>query len=406
MRRRTYLATATVATLGTAGCLARDTGDDESDGSGEDEPEPGEEPPADADTWDDFDALDDWEASMGSLSGDDERTVTGSQAAHVEVNEVGTDGRIVRSLDPPLDCSGVVPGMAVASEHATVVVIQLLDADGESIEFRQRTAPEHPFVRRNFGFWRMAGGVDLERIVEIRVSFWVDEDHAGELWVDDFFFVHRPERGAVLVQFDGGYEEDYTRALPILERRELPATTFVATDRVRESLDEDGDRLTEDQLGELADAGWTVGSHGARGLQLPSLEADERASDVAEAADWLDERDYDPRYLSFPGGRFDEESYEAVGEHHDLAFAGDFPASGHVANPHLCPRVHDPDPQEARDLLEVTAEVGAITSVVFHRVGGDTAASVEALATELRRYVDEGELEAISPATLAEEYVH
>lgn len=413
MKRRTYLTTATATTaLAMAGCMSGGDGPDnesnESDDFGDfDDDDPSEEPPELAGTWDDFESLDEWTATKGSLEADTEQFTTGSQSVRISADDSANRGRIVKTLSSPLDCSEVVPGLAMASDVRSSPVIQLWDENGHKAQYRQQTAPENPFVRRNFGLSKMAGEVDLERIGEIHIVNWLGEDREGDLWVDDLFFAPRSQQGQVMLQFHGGYEAEYTEIFPVLDEYDVPATTFVPTGQIRESENADGDRLTTGQLDELAAAGWTVGSYGKRGLRSTDIDADQREAEVTEAASWLEEHGYEDgaRFFAFPGGTFDETTYEAVTEQHDLAFAGRFPSMGHAANPHLCTRVMNPDPEMAGNLLEWTAEVGGITTIAFTAAGDGVAESLEAMATELPEYLDSEDLALLTPEQMADEFV-
>ncbi|WP_254861982.1 polysaccharide deacetylase family protein [Halovivax gelatinilyticus] len=403
-------ATATLAVAGCAGDAGSDDDSNETDGDDSygdfDEDEPSEAPPDLAGTWDDFEDLDDWAPMDGSLDADTDQYFEGSQSALISVPESANSGRIIRTLSSPLDCSEVVPGLAMASDGPGAPSIQLWDEDGAKAEYRQETDATHPFVRRNFGLSKYEGDVDLSRIGEIHVVHWTGDEFEGQLWVDDLYFSPRSEEGKIQIQFHGGYEEDYTVAYPILAQHDLEATTFVATNRVRETQNAEGDRLTVEQLDELADAGWTVGSYGRRGLQSTDVDPDEREADVYEAVDWLNDRGYDGAgFFAFPGGRIEDRGYEAVTEAHDLAFAGRFPSQGHAANPHLCPRMTNPDPEEALNLLEWTATVGGITTIAFNRVDSEAQTALEALASELSAYQEEDVLEVITPQEMVDEYV-
>ncbi|MFC3960060.1 polysaccharide deacetylase family protein [Halovivax cerinus] len=408
MKRRTYLTTATATTaVAIAGCTSGD--DDPANESDDDigdfdDDDPSETPDELAGTWDDFESLADWTATKGSMEADTGRSVTGSQSVRISADS-DARGRIVKSLSAPLDCSEVVPGLAMASESSNAPAIQLWDENGHKAQYRQQTDPENPFVRRNFGLSKMGGEVDLSRIGEIHIVHWLGDDGEGDLWVDDLFFSPRSQNGQVMVQFHGGYESEYELAYPVLDEHDLPATTFVATQRVRESRNAEGDRLTTEQLDELAGAGWTVGSYASRGLRLPDLDEGDRESEVRESAAWLEDNGYDARFFAFPGGRFDEASYEAATDQYDLAFAGRFPAQGHAANPHLCTRVANPDPETAANLVDWTAEVGGITSIAFSHVDDDVVASLEAIASSVSDHRDADDLSLISPAQMADEYV-
>jgi peptidoglycan/xylan/chitin deacetylase (PgdA/CDA1 family) len=65
--------------------------------------------------------------------------------------------------------------------------------------------------------------------------------------------------GAVLVTVDDGYACLHSRALPILRRHGIPAVAFVPAGLVGAA---DGPRVSWDDLGSLADAGVSIGSHG------------------------------------------------------------------------------------------------------------------------------------------------
>ncbi|AGB17085.1 putative xylanase/chitin deacetylase [Halovivax ruber XH-70] len=411
MKRRTYLTTATATTaLAVAGCTSG--GDDDPDNDSDDEfgefddDEPSEAPPDLAGTWDDFESLEEWTATKGSMAADTDRSVTGSQSVRLSPDS-DARGRIVKSLSSPLDCSEVVPGLAMASESSNAPAIQLWDENGHKAQYRQQTDPENPFVRRNFGLSKMGGEVDLTRIGEIHIVHWLGDDHEGDLWIDDLFFAPRSENGQVMVQFHGGYESEYETAYPILDEHDIPATTFVATGRVRTSENAEGNRLTTEHLDELSNAGWTVGSYANRGLRMLDFDPEDREAEVRDAAAWLEDNGYGDgaRFFAFPGGQFDEVTYDAVADQHDLAFAGRFPAQGYAANPHLCTRVANPDPETAGNLVEWTAEVGGITSIAFTHVDDSVASTVEALASSIAEQQEAGDLSLISPAQLADEYV-
>ena len=412
MQRRTYLLTASLAaTTAIAGCTGG--GDDAGNETGDDsfgdfDPDtPAEEPPELAGTWEDFERTHHWEVVEGQLENDRERFYEGSQSAHLSVEEAATNVRIVRTLDAPLDCSEVVPGMAMASSGQGAPSIQLWDERGNKAEYRQEVDEHTPFVRRNFGLSKMEGDVDLGRIGEVHVIHWVGEEADGDLWVDDLYFTERSREGRIAIQFHGGYESEYERALPVLQGSTLPVTTFVPTGRIRPDDEASGDRLTEDQLAALADEGWTIGSFAHRGLRLPSVDEDERADDVAMAAEWLRDHGYEDgaRFFAFPGGRVDETSYAAVQEHHDLAFAGRFPSQGHAANPHLCTRMMDPDAEDVSNLLDWTSRVGGITTLAFGQPDGDTVDALEVLLDELPEYRQEGRLSVLSLDRMSEEFV-
>lgn len=403
MNRRRYVALA--ATVSVGGCLGTvsdsnetETTDGTSDFDAETEVIAVEEG-----TYDEFEAIDEWLVGSGSLEADEERVYTGSQSARLTANDDDDRVSIVHSPRQPLDVTGYAPGLAVAADDDLTLRIRLYDQENDFLEYRARVAAGLGFLRHQFGITRVAGEPNLERVSRIAVTRLVDDADA-ELWIDDLHFVPCPSPGTVMIHFDGGYETDYTRALPILEEYDVPATTFVAPDRLREDDGDEGDRLTEGQLEELADAGWTIASHSDRGLPLPAVT--DPAADIADAVDWLEANGHETgaRYLSFPAGQYDEPSFDAATEYHELGFAGDGAAHGYVTNPHLIPRVVDPDADFAREAIELTAAFGGITSFVFYELDDDAEEVLTDLAESLAARESDSDLSVSTPAAIADEY--
>ncbi|MFC4438198.1 MULTISPECIES: polysaccharide deacetylase family protein [Natrialbaceae] len=437
MDRRTYLATGAVVAL--AGCSElggpgeaddEDPEDDERNGddtNGEDE---SDDYPELAGTFDDFEDLEPWVAfqDIGSIEADTERAYDGSQSARLTPDAEG-HVRVRRELDDPIDITEVTPGLAMTAEDRGIVLIQLQDESGDYVEYSQQVLGDMPLARKNFGPTRVRGEPDLENIIVLQIIRWFgsDEAVAGEedeeleesdgaaddatdqMWVDDFHFVPNTNPGKVMIQFHGGYETHYTEAYPRIAETDYPATTFVPTGRLREDPAVEGDRLTHEQVGELADEGWTIGAQPANGLQLQTVESDRVEEVVTEPADWLADEGYDDgaRFFAFPASQYTEESYEAVQDTYDLAFAGQSPCQGYAGNPHLCSTVPNPTPDEATELLEWTAEHGGITSIAFYQLEeSDALGGLEATLDGLDEYVDSGDLEVITPAEMADEYVY
>lgn len=429
MNRRRYLATGLVVAL--AGCTelgspdeadtengVDDGTDDESDSNGDDDADDGDDHDEEEEeeeethddelvgTFDDFEDLDAWYAldDIGSITADTEYVYEGSQSARLEHDDGQV--RVRRSLDEPIDVRGVVPGLATTAQDRGSILIQLQDEDGDYLEFSQQVMDGMPLARHNFGLTRVRGDPDLSEIIVLQIIHWGDEP----LWVDDFHFVPKPDTGRVMLQFHGGYEAHYTEALSILEEYDLPATAFVPTGRLRPDQAAEGDRLTYDQVGELASAGWTIGSHSAQGSQLADADSvgDDLESNVVDPIDWLEEEGYadDGLYFAFPGSVYHEAAYELVQENYDLAFAGQSPAQGYAANPHLCSMVANPDPNEAVDVLEWTAEWGGITTLAFFQMEDEeVVTALENAAAALAELVEAGDLQVITPEQMADEFV-
>lgn len=431
MKRRTYLTTASAFTItAVAGCMGdndadeeentdsandetddhdddgTDSGGDESDENGEDEY------PDLVGTFDDFEDLDAWETIAGALDPDGERVFEGSQSARLSAAESEERVRIRRELDEPIDVTGVVPGLALSTSRAANPIIQLHDGDGNYLQFQQHVREEHPFLRHNFGHTAVSGDPDLSEITEIQIEQWSGDESEAEFWVDDLHFVPRVEEGRVMFQFQGGFESDYTHAFPVLEEYDLTGSTFVATSRIRASEAGDGDRLTQGQLEELVDAGWSLGTVGARGLHMSELGPDGIEENVLDPLEWFDENGYDDaRYYAFTGGRYDEGMYNLVEENYDLGFAGRYRSQGWASNPYTITRIsgdegqRNLDAEQMIDALDWTAEHGGITTIVFYEMDEEDASALEEAAAHLAELQSAGDLELIAPDEIANEYV-
>ena len=415
MHRRTYLVTAvaSASTIAIAGCTGGEP--DDADGDDENGRDDGDEDDDSAGRWgehdglvgtfDDFEDLAAWEAVYGSVEADSGQSVVGSQSARLTPNEDG-EIRFRRELDETIDASDVVPGIAVDDSEPGSVILQVQDGDGDYVEYSQRVMGGMGLTRTNFGITRIRGDPDLTETSRLQVVRWYQDSDGptdGELGVDDFHFVPKPETGAVMLQFHGGYDTHYTEAFPILQEYDLPGVAFVPTNRL-------GQRplMTSGRAGELASAGWTIGSFSAYGQPLPNLGSGSMEDDIVDSAEWLDENGYadGASCFAYPGNQYDRASYDLVREHYDLAFAGTAPAQGYAGNPHLCSMVPGPDPGEVTELLEWTAEHNAVTSFAFYQLEEtDALAAVEAAAEGLAQRVASGELDAITPERMADEYV-
>jgi peptidoglycan/xylan/chitin deacetylase (PgdA/CDA1 family) len=114
---------------------------------------------------------------------------------------------------------------------------------------------------------------------------------------------HRP---TVSVTFDDGFADNYTNAMPILLRYEIPATFFVPTgliDRDPSVLElaskwggwpEEGATLTWEQIREMRRAGMEFGAHGHRHIPLGPLKAEDAHADLSTSKRILEDRLEEP----------------------------------------------------------------------------------------------------------------
>lgn len=102
-----------------------------------------------------------------------------------------------------------------------------------------------------------------------------------------------PPPGYAVVTFDDGLRDNYTTALPILRRYEIPATLYVAVGFIGGSSPwiapgPAAEMLNEDEVRALAAAGWEIGAHTMTHPDLSQLDYDRCLSEVESSRDALE----------------------------------------------------------------------------------------------------------------------
>jgi peptidoglycan/xylan/chitin deacetylase (PgdA/CDA1 family) len=160
------------------------------------------------------------------------------------------------------------------------------------------------------------------------------------------------------VTFDDAFASVGRLALPVLAALDVPATVFVPTDHVSRARpmrwtgiehwhgtphEDELTPLTWDQLGELADVGWEIGSHTCSHPRLTELDDDWLEDELERSRAVCEERLGRPcRSLAYPYGAHDRRVMAAAARAGYWAAAG-LPARGEgvadAASPFSVPRV-------------------------------------------------------------------
>ncbi len=112
-----------------------------------------------------------------------------------------------------------------------------------------------------------------------------------------------PERPIILT-FDDGYVDNYENAFPALKEFGFTGTFFILTD-----VTDRGEPayMTWDMLKEMSEAGMSIEVHGREHLDMSNRDHDWLVYHLRGAAETIEANlGYQPRFVSYPAGRFDD----------------------------------------------------------------------------------------------------
>ncbi|EUJ39247.1 polysaccharide deacetylase family protein [Brochothrix campestris] len=117
-----------------------------------------------------------------------------------------------------------------------------------------------------------------------------------------------PAEKVVLITFDDGYTDNYTAALPVLERYGLASTVFMITGTTGKP-----NHLTIEQMKAMQQQQVTIESHTVNHQELNLLAKETQLTEMIDSKRFIkDELDYDSIILSYPVGRYNDETLAAA----------------------------------------------------------------------------------------------
>jgi peptidoglycan/xylan/chitin deacetylase (PgdA/CDA1 family) len=115
----------------------------------------------------------------------------------------------------------------------------------------------------------------------------------------------------LVITFDDGYRDNFTKAIPILKKYNLPATFYIATDYIDSTFqtwwDIQNNVTTEwmswDQIRKMHRMGFEIGAHTMTHADLGSIDASSCQKEVLGSFDRIEkEVGYRPKFFSYPYG--------------------------------------------------------------------------------------------------------
>ena len=142
--------------------------------------------------------------------------------------------------------------------------------------------------------------------------------------------------------FDDAYRNFAEAALPILERRGVPATLFATASKQRDHLPGglEGALLPLEQLCELAERGVEIGAHSIGHVDLTQLSDLELEQELSGCKAVLEEHARRPvEHFAYPFGLYDARVREAVGRVFRSACTTQLARAGDDVDPLAIPRI-------------------------------------------------------------------
>lgn len=145
-----------------------------------------------------------------------------------------------------------------------------------------------------------------------------------------------PER-PVLITFDDGYVDNYTKAFPIMKKYNLVGTIFVVGNYINSS-----GFLTAAQLNEMQSAGWTIGGHTANHVDLSKESLSNVVDELQSSRRIIENYIGQPlKYFCYPFGGFSPNIIEKVkNDGYIMAFTTEKGWVESGANPYAFQRVY------------------------------------------------------------------
>ncbi|MBP2651445.1 MAG: polysaccharide deacetylase [Firmicutes bacterium] len=114
---------------------------------------------------------------------------------------------------------------------------------------------------------------------------------------------------AVMITFDDGYLDNYTKAYPILKKYGFTATIFVVTSMVGT----DPRFLTWDEIREMQQNGFVFGSHTVNHVAVTTISSQQVLTELVESSKVIEaELGAKPKYFAYPTGAYNRQTAQLV----------------------------------------------------------------------------------------------
>lgn len=431
-RRRTFLRTTGVATLGglasIAGCLGeadqnsdtttsttqQTTNTQENETTTEEEPNESDQSKrfflGDTTVVDDFEDIEPWEAMNGEIEANTENTFQGSQALHITAPESEDFAWVTRDVDWDLSNKTLSLGLNVTSPAENVImVVRLIAPDTNNVATMGellRARADQGWMRLDLATRNFTGAPNLSKVQRVEIGMRA-ANGAIDFTIDDLRSVPRPDKGYVVLSYDDSLKSHYTEAFAKMQEYDMPGNVGVITGEVGN----DGS-LTVGEMEEMRDAGWEFASHATRNQALTEMSTQEMWLTINDASDWLDSKGFTDGNEAFvyPKGAFNRNIVDFVRRKHSMGFRYMDPlsgASGRITDPLTIGRGDGAtNLTHSKTMVNYAEQFNNITVLAFHDIKNNGQLSIAPSEfSELIDYIDRRDVEVITFSDIKENHL-
>ncbi len=114
----------------------------------------------------------------------------------------------------------------------------------------------------------------------------------------------------IVITFDDGYEDNYTQALPLLEKYGFSSTVFIIVNKIGEN-----DYLSWDEVRAMQAQHTEIGSHTLNHVSLGETASPDKQQEIVESKRLIEGEIHRPvEFLAYPYGSYDPECFALLAE--------------------------------------------------------------------------------------------
>jgi peptidoglycan/xylan/chitin deacetylase (PgdA/CDA1 family) len=214
------------------------------------------------------------------------------------------------------------------------------------------------------------------------------------------FLMQEQRTPMITMTMDDGSDTQYDMAYKILKEHSIPATAFIVTGWFGTKPG----RLSLEEMHEMQDAGWEIGSHSVSHIKLTQIPFKEAFNETYDSKMWLEARGFRVSSFAYPMGNSNSTIRQLAGSIYDVTRATQ---KGYVSYSHVpidrCVAGMDmpADHNDTFRYIDRAIAEGSWIIFVFHAVHSDgrvvdNMQGLHTIADYIEQKVKEGKLKAVT----------